>query len=107
MTLKCQAAPLAQYYCFRNRHGRLLDPTDWTGAPSKIPVPGLPWLPVDITLAFANEPPKNSPGVNVTVEDDPKDDEGLIFVSIVSIPAGAEIFVDYGLDYDRSGYGRQ
>lgn len=105
MTTKCAAAPGAAFYCFRNARGMLLDPTDWTGAPSRNPAPGLPWLPVDITLSFANEPPKSSPGVNVTVEDDPKDEEGLIFVALEGIRAGGEIFVDYGLDYDRSGYG--
>ena len=105
MLTKCETAPLARYYCFRNKNGYFLDPTDWTGAPCKTPVPGLPWLPIDCSLSYANEPPKNSSGVNVTVEDDPKDEQGLIFVSICGIPAGAEIFVDYGLDYDRSSYG--
>jgi hypothetical protein len=105
MLTKCSTAPLARYYCFRNKNGYFLDPTDWTGAPCKVPVPGLPWLPIDCSLSYANEPPKNSTGVNVTVEDDPKDEEGLVFVSICNIPAGAEIFVDYGLDYDRSSYG--
>jgi hypothetical protein len=105
MLTKCQTAPLARYYCFRNKNGYFLDPTDWTGAPCTVPVPGLPWFSIDCSLSFANEPPKNSTGVNVTVEDDPKDEEGLVFVSICNIPAGAEIFVDYGLDYDRSSYG--
>jgi hypothetical protein len=106
MLIKCQTAPLARYYCFRNKNGYFLDPTDWAGAPCKVPIPGLPWLPIDCSLSFANEPPKNSlSGVNVTVEDDRKDEQGLVFVSICNIPAGAEIFVDYGLDYDRSSYG--
>ncbi|KAG7667764.1 hypothetical protein NADE_002598 [Nannochloris sp. 'desiccata'] len=105
MLTKCQTAPLARYYCFRNKNGYFLDPTDWTGAPCKVPVPGLPWLPIDSSLSYANEPPKSSSGVNVTVEDDPKDEQGLVFVSICNIPAGAEVFVDYGLDYDRSSYG--
>ena len=105
MTQKCETAPVARYYCFLNKQGELLDPTDWTGLPSKVPVPGLPWVPVDVTLSYANEPPKSSSGVNTTVEDDPKDDSGLIFVATVNIPAGAEIFVDYGLNYDRTGYG--
>lgn len=105
MTAKCVAAPGARYYCFRNARGMLLDPTDWSGAPSERPVPGLPWWSVDVTLSYANEPPKASPGVNVTVEDDPKDEEGLIFVALEGIRAGGELFVDYGLDYDRTGYG--
>ena len=86
---------------------QLLDPTDWTGRPSTAPLPGVPWLlPTDVTLSYANEPPKNSPGVNVTVEDDPKDSQGLLFVTVVPISAGSEIYVDYGLNYDRSGYGK-
>lgn len=105
MSAKCAMAPLARYYCFRNKRGLLLDPTDWTGAPAPRPQPGLPWFPVDVTLSCINEPPKRSPGVNVTVEDDPKDDEGLIFVAAAPIRAGSELFVDYGLDYDRSSYG--
>jgi len=105
MLTKCQTAPLARYYCFRNKNDYFLDPTDWNGVPCKAPVPGLPWIPIDCSLSYANEPPKNSSGVNVSVEDDRNDEQGLVFVSVCNIPAGAEIFVDYGLAYDRSSYG--
>ena len=109
MTAKCQHAPLARYYCFRNKNGRFLDPTDWSGYPSPSPSPStLPWLfPVDVSLAFVNEPPMGSAvGVAVSVEDDGGDEEGLLFVASDDIRQDQEIFVDYGLEYDRSGYGR-
>jgi hypothetical protein len=61
---------------------------------------------VDPTLAFANEPPKSSMGVNVSVEDDPNDDAGLIFVTTRAVAQDCEFFVDYGVDYDRSRYFR-
>lgn len=39
--------------------GSFLDPTDTTGQPSPYPTPGLFWpLPSDVSLCFANEPPK-------------------------------------------------
>lgn len=104
MALKCETAPTARYYCFRNKRNEFLDPTDWGGEPSATPAPGMPWLPVDPTLAFANEPPKGSTGVNVTVEDDPKDEAGLLFVTTRAVAQDCELFVDYGLDYDRSRY---
>lgn len=104
MALKIETAPLSGQYCFRNKHNQLLDPTDWSGRPSSTPAPGLPWLPIDPLLSYANEPPKGSTGVNVTVEDDPNDDYGLVFVTTRAISEGAEIFVDYGINYDRSTY---
>ena len=105
MAAKCVTAPPARYYCFKNRNGYLLDPTDLAGQPSPTPKPCLPWPPVDVSLSFVNEPPKGSTGPNITVEDDPKDEEGLVFVALDLIRAGSEIFVDYGTTYDRSGYG--
>jgi hypothetical protein len=104
MATKIESAPLSGQYCFRNKHNQLLDPTDWSGQPSSTPSPGLPWLPIDPMLSYANEPPKGSTGVNVTVEDDPNDDYGLVFVTTRAISEGAEIFVDYGVNYDRSTY---
>lgn len=46
-----------------------LDPTDKTGQPSPVPSPGLGWpFPVDVTLSYANEPPKGSGGTNCYVQ---------------------------------------
>ena len=105
MAAKCMFAPLARQYCFLSSTV-LLDPTDDTGVPSKRPSPGLWWpFEVDITLSLVNEPPKGaSLGTNVCVEDDPNDPDGLIFVTDREIMAGEELFIDYGRDYDRSGY---
>lgn len=103
MLAKFQTAPLAREYCFRTRGDSLLDPTDAEGRPSRLPAPGLPWVPVDVALCYANEPPAGSAGVNIVPEDDP-DDIGILFVACCDIAAGAELFVDYGGDYDRSGY---
>jgi len=71
-----------------------------------MPVPGLPWWPIDVALSYANEPPAGTGGPNVTVEDDPKDANGVLFVARSDLMAGAEVFVDYGMTYDRSGYGK-
>jgi hypothetical protein len=105
MAAKCIFAPMARQYCFLSSTV-LLDPTDDTGVPSRRPSPGLWWpFEVDITLSLVNEPPKNaSLGINVCVEDDPNDPDGLIFVADREIMAGEELFIDYGRDYDRSGY---
>ena len=122
------------------------------------PAPGLPWPPIDATLALINEPPLGAggacrgaawgvcvsavclpalvrmrcespvkmalpcsvspthppttrshtptrPGANVSAEDDPADPAAMLCVAAVPIPAGAELFMDYGLQYDRSAYG--
>ncbi len=44
-------------------------------------------------------------GTNCAVEDDAGDSEGLVFVAQRDISAGEELLIDYGFDYDRSGYG--
>lgn len=55
----------------------------------------MPWFGIDPTLAFVNEPPPGGSGCNVTVENGGSPLE-LVFKTIVTIPAGDEIFVDYG-----------
>lgn len=105
MVAKAASAPEARSYCFRTRACMMLDPTDAGGRPSAMPVPGLPWIPVDVALSYANEPPAGTAGPNVAVEDDPKDGNGVLFVTCADLEAGGEVFVDYGTSYDRSGYG--
>ncbi|EFN57586.1 hypothetical protein CHLNCDRAFT_51149 [Chlorella variabilis] len=107
MADKCTYAPAAAGYCFRTTSGLLLDPTDASGRLSTAPGPGLPWLPTDCTLAYINEPPKGAGGTNVTVEDDPGDGLGLLCVAARDIEPGEELFMDYGITYDRSAYSRQ
>jgi hypothetical protein len=84
----------------------LLDPTDAAGRPSDAPAPGLPWPPAACTLAYVNEPPRGAGGTNVTVEDDPRDNNGLLCVAARDVRAGEEIYMDYGPIYDRTSYGR-
>lgn len=107
MTAKCIVAPKAQFYCFSKKPGVILDPSDESGYPSARPSPGL-WWPwdVDCTLSYVNEPSLNARvSVNVRVEDDDEDPSiGLVFVTDRDIAPGEELFIDYGKDYDRSGY---
>lgn len=107
MAAKSVVAPGARDYCFRTPDDRLLDPTDATGQLSTSPGPGLPWLPIDVTLAYINEPPKGAGLTNVTVEDDPDDSAGLLCVAARDIYPGEELFMDYGIYYDRSSYGQK
>lgn len=89
----------------------LLDPTDASGRLSPAPAPGLPWLPVAVTLAYINEPPRGVGGTNVSVEDDPGDPNGLLCVAARDIAAGEELFMvgclfgDWGAGWGV-GYGR-
>lgn len=66
----------------------MLDPTDASGALSTTPGPGLPWLPVDVTLARINEPPRGAGGTSLSVEDDPRDPHGLLCVAARDIAQG-------------------
>ncbi|KAI7841508.1 hypothetical protein COHA_004900 [Chlorella ohadii] len=106
MAAKCATAPGAKDYCFKTRSGLLLDPTDVSGQLSSHPAPGLPWLPTDFTLACINEPPRGAGGTSVTVEDDPGDPNGLLCVAARDIAPGEELFMDYGICFDRTSYGR-
>lgn len=102
--LTCCCVPTPPCPTHRTQTGALLDPTDASGCLSSAPGPGLPWLPVDITLAYINEPPLGAGGCSVTVEDDPSDVCGLLCVAARRIEPGEEVFMDYGIYYDRSSY---
>lgn len=111
MTAKSMVAPMSRYYCFSTRPGCIIDPTGEDGYPSTHPKPSsgtLCWWPfnVDTTLSYVNEPSINQHvSVNVRVEDDPDDPlVGLIFKADRDIQAGEELFIDYGIQYDRSMY---
>lgn len=106
MTAKSIVAPMSRYYCFSTRPGCILDPTGNDGYPSARPTPCNVFWPfqVDTTLSYVNEPSLEF-RTNVRVEDDPDDPMvGLIFVSDRDIDAGEELFIDYGVSYDRSDY---
>ena len=108
MTAKSMVVPMSRSYVFNVRPGVILDPTDHTGLPSPRPVPTRLFWPfdVDCTLSYVNEPSIDlGVGVNVVVEDDRSDPRvGLVFLADRDIAAGEELFIDYGVSYDRSSY---
>jgi len=108
MAAKALVVPMSRFYCFSVRPNIILDPTGLDGLPSSKPVPLRMWWPFDIdcTLSYVNEPSVGSgASVNVAVEDDAKDARvGLCFVADRDIDEGEELFIDYGVSYDRSGY---
>ncbi|KAF5827033.1 hypothetical protein DUNSADRAFT_1478 [Dunaliella salina] len=107
MAAKVESAPDAAGYVFNTGDGRFIDPTDESGMPSPFPGPGSPWpFPVKMLLPYANEPPKGAGGTNCFVETGPAGPTELIFQANRDIEAGEEIFIDYGLMYDRASYGR-
>ena len=83
----------------------MLDPTDGAG---KLCEPlcwldAAPWLrSVPTTLALINEP---GVGGDVNVRTDEVEGE-VLFVTERDLYQGEELFLDYGLMYDRSSYGR-
>ena len=99
---KAQHAPATTGFVFQNSHGLYLDPTDAAGRVSSRPGPGLPWLDVDPSLAYVNEPRPGS-SVNVSILDEGPARE-VRFVAAQDISPGEELFIDYGQQYDRSGY---
>jgi len=107
MAAKVESAPNAAGYVFNTGDGRFIDPTDESGMPSPYPGPGSPWpFPVKVLLPYANEPPKGAGGTNCFVETGSGGPTELIFQANRDIEAGEEIFIDYGLLYDRSSYGQ-
>ena len=95
-----------------------IDPTDALGNIGELcyggssAVPGSVWvhenllsgLATPTLLARINEPPIGGPGCNVFSRED-LDSRTVTFYASVDIPAGTELFMDYGLSYDRSSYG--
>lgn len=106
MVAKCQQAPQAAHYALQVpdwRGGGYLDPTDSAGSPSGRPGPGFPWpVAVDIALTRVNEPPPGSTTNTRMV--DGKGAADMLFVTTRDVAAGEELFLDYGTDYNRSGY---
>jgi len=77
-------------------------------------VPGSVWihekllsgLATPTLLARINEPVIGGPGCNVFSRED-LESRSVTFYASVPIPAGTELFMDYGLTYDRSQYGKK
>eukprot|EP01025_Chloroclados_australasicus_P004217 TRINITY_DN1100_c2_g1_i1.p2 TRINITY_DN1100_c2_g1~~TRINITY_DN1100_c2_g1_i1.p2 ORF type:complete len:224 (-),score=23.15 TRINITY_DN1100_c2_g1_i1:292-963(-) len=103
LDLKSQQCPRVKGYIFCTDNKMVLDPTDMTGEPSDKPSPGLPWWPVNPTMAFMNEPPRGGKGTNVVIEVG-KNPADVMFITTRDVYKDEELFVDYGLYYDRTSY---
>ena len=105
MAAKAFRSPGAKDYCWLNERGNYIDPTDSDGKVSTLPGPGSFWcFPVDITLTRVNEPPIGQASINLASED-VDNGHGIQYVAARDIIAGEELFIDYGMNYDRSKYG--
>jgi hypothetical protein len=128
LPLSQNSAKLAHYphceaYVWRfSDSQQIIDPTDqwgnlpdycWGGNPNvpcstlicrHLLVLFLTKVPVPTTLCRINEPPKGN-DVNVITNENLKE-RTVTFVLERNVYAGEELFMDYGLCYDRSGYGQ-
>jgi len=102
---KLKVVPQTASYCWTLGDRGALDPTDAAGVLCE-PLPFFEVLPtfgllsVDTTLALINEPCAGF-DVNVKTEEQGVD---VVFYTERDIAAGEELFLDYGMKYDRSGY---
>lgn len=55
-------------------------------------------------MAYVNEPMRGGPGCNLSIEDGSGAWDQL-YVALGDIAEGQELYIDYGLMYDRSSYG--
>ena len=115
---KCRLYPEAVYYSWRlNDSGYVLDPTDCNGEIQTYCFGGSDvvseWLFKNIfrfcakptELTRINEPPVGFGGCNVVAREE-KENKCVRFELCRDVDVGEELFMDYGLDYDRSRYGR-
>jgi len=59
---------------------------------------------VNTALCRINEPPIGAGGCNVSAKEN-LEQRVVVFELIQDVVAGQELYLDYGLDYDRSRYG--
>lgn len=115
---KMQQAPQSEAYIWRFSDNQfVIDPTDGNGilqpecrggnpsTPLSVPLFAtlLSFLTVPTALCRINEPPKGR-GVNVITEED-RESRTVTFKLERDCYANEELFIDYGLSYDRSKYG--
>ena len=102
MLQKALFAPNCKRYVFQTDLRIWLDPTDAAGLLVSKPNGSVLSWKWDASMAYVNEPPAGH-AVNVEIVDG-VDNLDLIFKATCDIPAGTEIFLDYGKTYDRSSY---
>lgn len=113
---KLRKYPQCEGYVWRFTDNKMvIDPTNSKGTLDDICQGGNPSMPlspqvfqllsfqVPTTLCRINEPPIGK-DVNVVTEED-KDKRQVVFSLERDVYAGEELFIDYGLSYDRSNYG--
>jgi hypothetical protein len=115
---KLQTAPQSEGYIWRFGDNQfVIDPTDQDGMLQELCAGGNPSTPLSVflfstilsfvkvptTLCRINEPPKGR-DVNVITEENLKERK-VTFILERNCYAGEELYIDYGLSYDRSRYG--
>jgi hypothetical protein len=117
---KLRTYPACEGYIWRFSDNRfVIDPTNAEGVLDSVcrggnpSLPGstflfrtlLQWMTVPTTLCRINEPPRGK-DVNVVTEED-LSRRCVTFSLERDVNPGEELFIDYGLSYDRSLYGRE
>ena len=116
---KCRAYPQAVGYSWRFTDSKyVIDPTDAKGEIQDFCIGGSNEVPfsnaifdtlfkfwrVNTALCRINEPPLGAGGCNVSAKEK-LDSREVVFELIQNVVSGQELYLDYGLDYDRSRYG--
>mmetsp|Transcript_691 Transcript_691/g.1432 ORF Transcript_691/g.1432 Transcript_691/m.1432 type:complete len:314 (-) Transcript_691:3400-4341(-) len=116
---KCRRYPQAVAYSWRFTDNKfVIDPTNENGeiqsfcygGSDEVPFSNLVFRSVfsfwrkDTALARINEPPIGIGGCNVRSREDLEKRE-IVFELCRDVVGGEELFMDYGVGYDRSGYG--
>lgn len=116
---KCRNYPQAVGYSWRFTDDQyVIDPTDsrgeirdfCLGGSSEVPLSNVVFASllqlwrVSTVLCRINEPPIGVGGPNVSAKEK-LDKREVVFELIQDVYAGQELYLDYGLDYDRSRYG--
>ena len=116
---KCRQFPQAVGYSWRFTDSKyIIDPTDskgeiqdfCLGGSTEVPLSNviftylLGFWRVNTALCRINEPPIGAGGCNVSARENLGKRE-VVFELVQDVVAGQELYLDYGLDYDRSMYG--
>jgi len=114
---KLQQYPQCEAYVWRFSDSKfIIDPTDECGeiqmecrggnpnVPFSVQICKLLAKPVSTALSRVNEPPRGR-DINVITEEN-LEERTVSFVLERNVYAGEELFMDYGISYDRTAYGR-